>query len=68
MTDRDLQLKFESLLRQHRKIVMKVAAIYARSEATRDRISRASRSERGFLPCGHVVSTCRANLESGSSE
>jgi RNA polymerase sigma factor (sigma-70 family) len=31
MTDRDLQLKFESLLRQHRKIVMKVAAIYARS-------------------------------------
>ena len=37
MADRHLQHRFESLLREHRKIVLKVAAIYARhAEDRRD--------------------------------
>ncbi len=42
------------------------ASTNAPSELTRARISRASCNERGFLPRGHWVSTCRASFESGS--
>jgi RNA polymerase sigma factor (sigma-70 family) len=35
MTDRPLQLRFEALLREHRKIVLKVAALYMRDAEDR---------------------------------